>query len=63
MEQREESAATRSLRVQCGDQVIGWGIERNDVGWEADVFLYCSEVLDPITGWRVPLLPSLGDRS
>ena len=32
---------------------------RNAVGWEADVYLYCNEVLDPITGWRVPMLPGM----
>jgi len=39
-------------------QVDAWGIERNDKGWIADAYLYCCEVLDPSTGWRVPLAPS-----
>ncbi len=39
-------------------QVDEWGIERNEDGWIADAYLYCNEVLDPNTGWRVPLAPS-----
>ena len=34
------------------------GIEVDDRGWRAKVFLYCVEVQCPQTGWRVPLLPS-----
>ncbi len=33
-----------------------WGIEHNSLGWRADAYLYCVEVLDPETGWKVPLL-------
>lgn len=50
--QREVYAAVRR-------QVHEWGIERNEFGWEPDVYLYCNEVLDPSTGWRVPMFPSL----
>jgi len=39
-------------------QVAGWGIERNEQGWVADAYLYCVEVVDPATDWRVPLAPS-----
>ncbi len=39
-------------------QVDAWGIERNEEGWIADAYLYCADVLDPATGWRVPLAPS-----
>lgn len=39
-------------------QVDEWGIERNEQDWVADAYLYCNEVLDPATGWRVPLAPS-----
>jgi len=54
-----------------GRQIQKWGIERNDEGWvdeesgerigkgwSADYYLYCVEVTDPATGWRVPLAPS-----
>ena len=34
------------------------GIEADGRGWRAKVFLYCTEVRCPQTGWRVPLLPS-----
>lgn len=39
-------------------QVEDWGIERNELGWTADAYLYCVEVRDPHTGWMVPLAPS-----
>jgi adenine-specific DNA methylase len=51
-------AAQREVFEAVQKQVREWGIERNDLGWEADVYLYCNEVLDPVTGWRVPLLPT-----
>lgn len=38
-------------------QVAEWGIEHNSLGWRADAYLYCAEVVDPESGWRVPLLP------
>ena len=34
------------------------GIETDERGWQAKVFLYCVEVRCPQTGWSVPLLPS-----
>ena len=51
-------AAQHEVYQAVRRQVAEWGIERNEFGWEADVYLYCNEVMDPITGWRVPLLPS-----
>lgn len=51
-------AAQREVFDAVRERVREWGIERNELGWEADVYLYCNEVLDPITGWRVPLLPT-----
>lgn len=51
-------AAQREVFEAVQEQVRAWGIERNELGWEADVYLYCNEVLDPVTGWRVPLLPT-----
>jgi putative DNA methylase len=35
------------------------GVEHNSLGWRADAYLYCLEVEDPETGWRIPLLPTL----
>lgn len=40
-------------------QITEWGIEFNSLGWRADAYLYCVEVTDPETGWKIPLLPSL----
>lgn len=40
-------------------QVAEWGIEQNSLGWRADAYLYCVEVTDPESGWKVPLMPSL----
>jgi putative DNA methylase len=40
-------------------QVIKWGIEQNSLVWRADAYLYCAEVTDPESGWKVPLLPSM----
>ncbi|MBI3396746.1 MAG: DUF1156 domain-containing protein, partial [Spirochaetia bacterium] len=39
-------------------QVTEWGIEHNEKGHRADAYLYCVEVEDPETGWKVPLAPS-----
>jgi putative DNA methylase len=39
-------------------RIAEWGIEHNSLGWRADAFLYCTEVIDPESGWRVPLASS-----
>jgi len=39
-------------------QITDWGIEHNSAGWRADAFLYCVEVIDPQSGWKIPLAPS-----
>lgn len=39
-------------------QVTAWGIEHNELGWRADAYLYCNEVICPECGWKVPLAPS-----
>jgi len=44
--------------VGGGPEVDEWGIERNEAGEIADAYLYCNEVVDPNTGWTVPLAPS-----
>jgi len=36
-------------------QITEWGIEHNSLGWRADAYLYCVEVTDPESGWRIPL--------
>jgi adenine-specific DNA methylase len=40
------------------EQITEWGIEHNDLGWRADVYLYCAETRCPECGWLVPLAPS-----
>src|SRR5207253_6987397 len=40
------------------EQVDALGIERSEQGWVADAYIYCAEVVDPATGWTVPLAPS-----
>lgn len=52
------AAAQRRVFEDVRRQVEEWGIERNEEGWIADAYLYCHEVLDPLTGWWVPLAPS-----
>jgi adenine-specific DNA methylase len=39
-------------------QITEWGIEHNELGWRADAYLYCNEVVCPECGWLVPLAPS-----
>jgi putative DNA methylase len=39
-------------------QITDWGIEHNSLGWRANAYLYCLEVVDPESNWRIPLAPS-----
>lgn len=39
-------------------QIIEWGIEHNENGHRADVYLYCNEVVCPECGYKVPLFQS-----
>jgi adenine-specific DNA methylase len=58
----EAAAAVRRAQERVygavREQVDAWGIGRNEEGLIADAYLYCVEVVDPATGWRVPLAPS-----
>lgn len=38
-------------------QIMDWCIDSNSDGWRIDAMLYCTEVVDPETNWRVPLAP------
>jgi putative DNA methylase len=51
--------ARRIVYDEVAKEVSEWEIETNSLGWRADAFLYCVEVIDPETGWKIPLLPSL----
>lgn len=55
---KQVRAAQQRIFDAVRRQVEEWGIERNEQGWVADAYLYCNEVIDPATGWRVPLAPS-----
>ena len=50
--------AQREVYNAVRQQVDEWGIETNEEGWRADYYLYCAEVVDPISGWKVPLAPT-----
>lgn len=55
----EEVRRAQQVVFQAVDeQICEWGIEHNELGWRADVYLYCSEARCPECGWRVPLAPS-----
>lgn len=68
---KEIQTVQKHVYDTVGRQIAEWGIERNDEGWKddktgeiigqgwkADYYLYCIEVTEPVTGWRVPLAPS-----
>jgi len=50
--------AQERVFAAVGRQITEWGIEHNSLGWRADAYLYCVEVIDPESGWRVPLAPN-----
>jgi adenine-specific DNA methylase len=51
-------AAQREVYEAVRRQVDEWGIERNEEGWTSDAYLYCNEVIDSMSGWRIPLAGS-----
>jgi adenine-specific DNA methylase len=57
--------AQRAVYEAVDRQITEWGIEHNSLGWRADAYLYCVEVVDPESGWRIPLAPSwvIGERN
>ena len=58
-ERREElKRGQKKLAAKVQSEIDRLGIETDDQGWRAKVFLYCVEVQCPQTGWLVPLLPS-----
>lgn len=54
----EVRAAQEKIYDAVDQQIREWGIEHNESGHRADAYLYCVEVLDPDSGWMVPLAPS-----
>jgi putative DNA methylase len=55
-EQIARDQASLVERVQA--EVDRLGVESDENGWRAKIFLYCVETQCPQTGWLVPLLPS-----
>jgi len=47
--------AQQKVYEAVNHQITEWGIERNEKGWWADAYLYCSETRCPECGWMVPL--------
>ncbi|MCW5702703.1 MAG: DUF1156 domain-containing protein [Bradyrhizobium sp.] len=52
------AAEQRRVANAVDDEVKRLGIEHDSQGNRAKAFLYCVEVVDPQTGWRVPIAPS-----
>lgn len=48
----------RQLSNAVEAEIARLRIEHNDRGDRAKAYLYCLEVVDPQTGWRVPMAPS-----
>ncbi len=59
-EARRSDLAADLARIAAAvdDEVSSLGVEHNQRGDRAKVYLYCMETVDPGTGWRVPLSPS-----
>jgi adenine-specific DNA methylase len=55
---REIAQDQRDITVKVQAELTKLGIEEDDYGNRAKVFLYCLEAICPQTGWRVPLAPS-----
>jgi len=55
---RQVQEAQEAIFGAVDAQIAAWGIEHNSRGWRADAYLYCTEVVCPECGWRVPLAPS-----
>ncbi|CAM4463327.1 hypothetical protein [Deinococcus marmoris] len=48
-------AAQKWVYEEVDQQITKWGIEHDAQGRRADTYLWCNEVLDPETGYLVPL--------
>ncbi|RJF71499.1 DUF1156 domain-containing protein [Deinococcus cavernae] len=48
-------AAQKWVYEEVDRQITEWGIEHDEQGRRADAYLWCNEVLDPETGYMVPL--------
>lgn len=57
-ERAELEQSQKHLIKVVRDQIDALQIESDGTGWRGKVYLYCLEVTDPATGWKVPLMPS-----
>lgn len=51
--------AQKEVAEAVDRRIAALGIEHHEAGHRAKAYLYCVETRCPITGWMVPLLPSL----
>lgn len=56
---KAQERAQEKLINQVRNKIDELGVETDDKGWRAKIFLYCLEVTCPSSGWKVPVLPSL----
>ncbi len=60
----EVRKAQQEVYAAADRQITAWGVEHREPDpktrrrWRADAYLYCTEVVCPECGWRVPLAPS-----
>lgn len=54
----EVKKAQQEVFDKVDKQIAELGIEHNEKGWRGYAYLYCSEVVCPECGWKVPLLPT-----
>ena len=58
-ERSDLARAQAELVKRVRDQIDELGVETDGDGYRGKVYLYCVEVIDPNTNWRVPVIPSL----
>ncbi|NDD31404.1 MAG: DUF1156 domain-containing protein, partial [Proteobacteria bacterium] len=62
---KQVEEARAALFAAVDEQITKWGIEHNEKGWRADLYLYCYETQCPECGWTIPLSGSwvIGEKS
>jgi putative DNA methylase len=45
----------QKVYAQVCAQIDEWNIESSQHGWKPSVYLTCNEIIDPNSGWRIPL--------
>jgi putative DNA methylase len=56
---RDFARSQEDLYSRLQNEIDSLEVESDGEGWNAKAFLYCVEVKCPVTGWDVPLLPTL----